>query len=75
MTSLQMVYLQKKSGLEQRGLSALLNLMGPARIRHVHTILQSPPSPVILWIELDGKPKWRPLNFGYHDIMQTAPIY
>ena len=26
----------------------------------VHTIL--PPSPVILWIELGGKPKWLPLN-------------
>ena len=38
----------------------------------VHTIL--PPSPVILWIELGGKPKWLPLNFGYHDVMCTAPI-
>ena len=28
-----------------------------------HTKL--PPSPVILWIELRGKPKWLPLNFGY----------
>ena len=25
------------------------------------------PSLVILWIELGGKPKWLPLNFGYHD--------
>ena len=32
-----------------------------------------PPSPVILWIELDGKPKWLPLNFGYHDVMRTCP--
>ena len=23
--------------------------------------------PVILWIELGGKPKWLPLNSGYHD--------
>ena len=38
----------------------------------VHTIL--PPRPVILWIELGGKPKWLPLNFGYHDVMHTAPI-
>ena len=37
-----------------------------------HTIL--PPSAVILWIELGGKSKWLPLNFGYHDIMHTAPI-
>ena len=38
----------------------------------VHTIL--PPSPVILWIEQGGKPKWLPLNIGYHDVMRTAPI-
>ena len=38
----------------------------------VHTIL--PPSPVILWIELGGKPKWLPLNFGYHDVMRTGTI-
>ena len=28
----------------------------------VHTKL--PPSPAILWIELGGKPKWLPINFG-----------
>ena len=39
---------------------------------NVRTIL--PPSPVILWIELGGKPKWLPLSFGYHDVMRTAPI-
>ena len=38
----------------------------------VHTIL--PPSPVILWKELGGKPKWLPLKFGYHDVMHTNPI-
>ena len=38
----------------------------------VHTIL--PPSPVVLWIDLGGKPKWLPLNFGYHDVMRTALI-
>ena len=38
----------------------------------VDTIL--PPSPVILWIVLACKPKWLPLNFGYHDVMLTAPI-
>ena len=40
----------------------------------VHIIL--PPSPVILWIELGGKPKWPPLNTGYHDVMRrvTSPI-
>ena len=25
-------------------------------------------------MELDGKPKWLPLNFGYHDGMRSAPI-
>ena len=38
----------------------------------IHAIL--PPSPVILWIELGGKSKWLPLNFGYHDVMRTGPI-
>ena len=33
----------------------------------VHTIL--PPSLVFLWIELGGKPKWRPLNFGCDDVV------
>ena len=37
----------------------------------VHTIL--PPSLVTLWISLGGKPKWLPLNFGYH-VMRTGPI-
>ena len=37
-----------------------------------HTVL--PPSPAILWIELGGKSKWLPLNFGYHDFMCTVPI-
>ena len=38
----------------------------------VYTIF--PPSPVILWISLGGKPKWLPLEFGYYDIMRTSPI-
>ena len=38
----------------------------------IHTIL--PLSPVNLWKELDGKPKWLPLDFGYHDVMRTSPI-
>ena len=48
--------------------------MGPARLPYVivHTIL--PPSQVILWIELGGKSKWLPLNFGYNDVMRTAPM-
>ena len=33
-----------------------------------------PPSPVILWIELGGKPKWLQLKFGYHDVMRVSPI-
>ena len=45
--------------------------MGPGYIRHRS---QQPPSLITLYIELDGKPKWRPLNFGYHDVMRTVPI-
>ena len=37
----------------------------------VHTKL--PPSPVILWRELGGTPKWLPLHNEYHDVMHTAP--
>ena len=33
-----------------------------------------PPSPVSLWIELGGKSKWLPLNFGYNCVMRTTPI-
>ena len=33
-----------------------------------------PPNPVILWIELGGKPKWLPLIFGYHDVMHTGTV-
>ena len=46
-------------------------LLGLCEYVTVHTIL--PSSPVILWIELDGKPKWLPLNFGYNDVMCTRP--
>ena len=38
----------------------------------IHTFL--PPSLVISWIELGGKPKWRPLDFAYRDVMGTSPI-
>ena len=31
--------------------------------------------PVILWIELGGKPIQLPLNFGYHDVMCMAPVW
>ena len=34
-------------------------------------VLQNLPN---LWIELGGKQKWLPLNFGYNDVMRTAPI-
>ena len=36
-----------------------------------HTKL--PPSPVILWIELGGEPKWLPLILRYYDVMCTSP--
>ena len=38
----------------------------------VRTILGG--RPVILWISMGGKPKWLPLQFGYHDVMRTSPI-
>ena len=40
-------------------------------MRHISKL---PPTPVILWMELGGKPKWLPLNFGYHDVRHTAPV-
>ena len=40
----------------------------------VHTTHILPPGPINLWIELGGRPKWLPLNFGYHDVMRTSPI-
>ena len=49
-----------------------LNPMGAVRIRH--SIRESATQPVILWILLCGKPKWLPLNFGFNDVMRTAPI-
>ena len=30
--------------------------------------------PIILWIELGGKPKWLPVTFGFNDVMRMAPI-
>ena len=45
---------------------------GPCAYVIVHTIL--PPKPVSLRIGLGVKPKWLPLNFGYHDVMRTSPI-
>ena len=45
---------------------------GPVCIRH--SSHKFPPSSVILWVELGGKPKWLPFNFGYHDVMQTGPF-
>ena len=46
--------------------------MGAVRIRH--SIREIATQPVILWILLGGKPKWLPLNFGFNDVMRTAPI-
>ena len=43
-----------------------------AHIRHSLRKIFS--QPVILWIELGDKPKWLPLNFGYHDVMRTTPL-
>ena len=46
--------------------------MGAMRIRH--GIREIATQPVILWILLGGKLKWLPLNFGFNDVMRTAPI-
>ena len=46
--------------------------MGAVRIRH--SLREFATQPVILWILLGGKPKWLPLNFGFDDVMRTAPI-
>ena len=46
--------------------------MGAVRIRH--SIREFATQPVILWILLGGKPKWLLLNFGFNDVMRTAPI-
>ena len=46
---------------------------GPVRIRH--SIRDFATQPVIFWILLGGKPKWLPLNFGFNDVMRTAPIH
>ena len=46
--------------------------MGAVRIRH--SIREFATQPVILWILLGGKPTWLPLNFGFDDVMRTAPI-
>ena len=42
---------------------------------HTHTHTQVATQPIILRIELSGKPKWLPLNSGYHDVMRTVLIY
>ena len=42
------------------------------RIRH--SIREFATQPVILWTLLGGKPKWLLLNFGFNDVMRTAPI-
>ena len=52
--------------------TGLIASMGAVRIRH--SIREFATQPVILWILLGGKPKWLPLNFGFNDVMRTAPI-
>ena len=46
--------------------------MGAVRIRH--SIREIATQPVIVWILLCGKPQWLPLNFGYPDVIRTAPV-
>ena len=47
--------------------------MGAVRKRQ--RIQEIADQPVILWIELGGKPKWLPLNFGFNDVLRKTPIY
>ena len=51
----------------------LFNLPGK-RVRQIssHVIVHTPPSPVILCIDLGGKPKWLLLSFEYHDAMHAG---
>ena len=44
--------------------------MGPVRIRHSSHHFATQPSH--LCIELGGKPKWLPWNFGYHDVIRIG---
>ena len=48
-------------------------LMGAVRMRH--SMREIATQPAILSIRLGGKPKWLPLNFGFNDVMCTAPIF
>ena len=43
-------------------------------LRNVTVRTGVPPSPVILWTVLDGKPKWLLLNCGYHDAIRKARV-
>ena len=54
----------------RHGCMRTLSVCGLCAYIIVHTIV--PSSPVILSTELGGKPKWLPLNIGFHDIVRTA---
>ena len=56
---------------DDRRIRSMHVLMGAVRIRH--SIREIATQPVILWILLGGRPKWLPLNFGFNDVMRTAP--
>ena len=49
-------------------------LVSMGAVRMCHGIREFATQPVILWILLGGKPKWLLLNFGFNDVMRTAPI-
>ena len=66
---------QRARGSVRRCKGSLKNETGSVRIRHSSSHdFATHASRVILWIELGGKPKWLPLNSGYHDVMCTIPI-
>ena len=49
--------------------------MGAVRIHYSIREFVTQPVTVILWILLGGKPKWLLLNFGFNDVMRTAPQF
>ena len=46
--------------------------MGPVRIRHSSHDFATQPSHSV--DRAGGKPKWLPLNIGYHDVTHRSPI-
>ena len=63
-------FIKKNSGMLHK--TVWDSAMRPVRLRH--SIREIATQPVVLWIELGGKPKWLPLNFGFNDVMPKVPV-